>query len=86
MALIQCVDVLPPAMQGGEPFVARSVGVGDVVDLAAEAVDLQHRLALRARQDPHGRVERAAGRGRFVIGSLGSGFERHAPAAVFEAG
>ena len=31
----------------GEPLRPRAVGVGDVVDLPAEAVDLEHRLALR---------------------------------------
>ncbi len=35
--------------------------VGDVVDLPAERIDLEHRVALRARQDAHRRVERAAG-------------------------
>ena len=34
--------------------------VRDVIDQPAERIDLEHRLALRARQDPHRGVERAA--------------------------
>ena len=41
--------------------------VRDVVDLAAERIDLVHRLALRLRHDAHRGVERAAG------GALGGG-------------
>jgi hypothetical protein len=35
--------------------------VGDVIDQAAERVDLEHRLALGFRHNTHGCVERAAG-------------------------
>ena len=37
-----------------------AVGIRDVVDQPAERIDLEHRLALRARQNPHRGVERAA--------------------------
>ena len=67
MALIQRVDIVAPLLQRGQPLGPRAVGIGDVVDLPAEAVDLEHRLALRARQDAHRRVERTAGRGGPVI-------------------
>jgi hypothetical protein len=32
--------------------------VGDIIDLAAEAVDLKHGVALLARQNLHRRIER----------------------------
>ena len=52
------------------PRLARARIVGDVVDGAAERIDFEHRLALRARQNAHAQIERAAG------GALGrrSGF------------
>ena len=81
MALIERVDVVAPLLKRGEPLVARAVGIGDVVDLAAEAVDLEHRLALVVRQDAHRRIERAAGCGRAVIGAGRGRLKRHAPAA-----
>ena len=46
--------------------------VGDVVDRAAKGVDFVHRVALRLRQDAHGRIERAAG--RFAAGIACRGF------------
>jgi hypothetical protein len=42
---------------------ARHVAVGDIVDSTAKRVDLIHRIALRGRQNAHGEIERAAGRG-----------------------
>ena len=65
-AAIDRVDVGPPARQLLAPFLARPRVVGDVVDGAAERIDFEHRLALRARQDAHAGIERAAG------GALGS--------------
>ena len=47
MALIQRVDIVAPLLERGQPLVARAIGIGDVVDLPAETVDLEHRLALR---------------------------------------
>ena len=63
MALVQRVDIVAPLLKRGQPLGPRTVGIGDVVDLPAEAVDLKHRLALLARQNAHRRVERTAGRG-----------------------
>jgi hypothetical protein len=64
---VQRVDVVAPCLQRGAARLARARRVGDVIDLAAETVDLEHGLALRARQDAHRRVERAAGRDGPVI-------------------
>jgi hypothetical protein len=50
-------------LKRGQPFRPRPVGIRDIVDLPAKAVDLEHRLALLARQDAHRRVKRTAGRG-----------------------
>ncbi len=57
------VDVGAPALERGGAFGARHVAVGNVVDSAAEGVDLIHRVALRGRQDAHREIKRAAGRG-----------------------
>src|SRR6202051_2926702 len=84
--LIKPIDVVAPLLQRLEPLVARAVGIGDVVDLPAKAVDLEHRLALLARQNAHRRVERTAGRRGPVIVAGCGGFERHAPAAGFVTG
>ena len=62
-ALVQRVDIVAPLLKRGEPLRPRAIRVRDVVDLPAKAVDLEHRLALRARQDAHRGVERAAGCG-----------------------
>ena len=59
-ALIQCVDIVTPLLKCCQPFRPRTVGIRDVVDLTAETVDLEHRLALLARQNPHRRVKRTA--------------------------
>ena len=58
---IERVDVGAPAVERGAARRARPAVVGDVVDGAAEGVDRVHRLALGARQDAHGEIERAAG-------------------------
>ena len=86
MALIQRVDVVAPLLERGQPLGPRAVGIGDVVDLPAETVDLEHRLALVARQDAHRRIERTAGRGGAVIRVGRRRLERHAPAAGFDTG
>jgi len=44
-------------LQRRQPLGPRPVGIGDVVDLPAEAVDLEHCLALAARQDAHRGIE-----------------------------
>ena len=73
-------------LQRGQPLAPRPVGIGDVVDLPAEAVDLEHRLALFARQDAHRRIERTAGRGGAVTWVGCRRVERHAPAAGLDTG
>ncbi len=57
MAGIERIDVLAPLLQRLQALGARPVGIGDVIDLPAEAVDMEHRLALLARQDAHGSIE-----------------------------
>ena len=59
-AAIERVEVRAPLLQLPAPRLARPGIVGDVVDGAAERVDLEHRLALGARQNPHPAVERTA--------------------------
>ena len=86
MALIQRVDIVTPLLQGGQPLRPRAIGIGDVVDLPAEAVDLKHRLALLARQNAHRRVKRTAGRGRPVACVGCRRLKRHAPAAGLDTG
>src|SRR5437868_6185449 len=54
---------------------ARPALIGDIVDLAAERIDFEHRLALRARHDAHRRIERAAG---CVLSSVLRFCHRHA--------
>ena len=66
MALIERIDIVAPLLKRRQPLRPRTVGIGDVVDLPAKAVDLKHRLALLARQNPHRRVKRTAGRRRSV--------------------
>ena len=62
IASIERIDIAPPLIERGKTFGARTVGIRDVVHLTAEAVDLEHGVALLARQNAHRRVERAAGR------------------------
>ena len=53
---VERVDVVAPLRRAAAMRASRAaVAVGDVVDRAAERIDLEHRLALRARQDAHGR-------------------------------
>src|SRR6266436_9687542 len=87
MALIQGVDIVTPLLQRGQPFGPRAIGIGDVIDLAAKTVDLEHRLALLARQDTHRRIKRTAGRGGPVtcVGRRRLMY-RHAPAAGLDTG
>src|SRR6202171_3505440 len=84
--LVQRVDVVTPLLKRGQPFGPRAIGIGDVVDLPAKAVDLKHRLALLARQNAHRRVERTAGSGCPVIGVGCRRLKRHAPAAGLDTG
>ena len=86
MALIQRVDIVAPLLQRRQPRVARAIGIRDIVDLPAEAVDLEHRLALLARQNAHRRVERTAGRGCPVTRIGCRRLRRHAPAAGLDTG
>jgi len=59
---IERVDVGAPAVELLEALAARTARVGDVVDLAAKGIDFEHGLALRARQNAHRVVKRAARR------------------------
>src|SRR5258708_23320908 len=86
MALIQRVDIVAPLLKRGQPLGPRTIGIGDVVDLPAKAVNLEHRLALLARQDAHRGIERTAGRGCPVTGARCRRLERHAPAAGLDTG
>src|SRR5580698_814404 len=86
MALVECCDIVTPLLKCGQPLRPRPVGIRDVVDLPAKAVDLEHRLALLARQNPHRRVERAARRGAAVARIGYRRIERHAPAAGLDTG
>ena len=58
---INRINVGAPACQLLAARLARPGIVGNVVNGAAERVDLEHRLALRARQNAHARIKRAAG-------------------------
>ena len=70
-AAVERVDIGAPALRAARAARSRGPGVvGDVVDRAAERIDLEHRLALRARQDAHRGVERAAGG---ALGAAGCG-------------
>src|SRR6266436_3687994 len=86
MALIQRVDIVTPLLQRGQPFRPRTIGIGDVIDLAAKTVDLKHRLALLARQNAHRRVKRTAGSGCPVIRVGCRRLKSHAPAAGLDTG
>jgi len=86
MALVQRVDIVTPLLKRRQPLGPRAIGIGDVIDLPAKTVDLEHRLALLARQNAHRRVERAAGRGGPVIWVGCRRLKRHAPAAGFDIG
>ena len=63
-AAIKRRKIAAPAFERGATPVARPGIVGNVVDGAAERVDLEHGVALGARQDAHPVIERAA-RGAF---------------------
>src|SRR6185437_10828939 len=86
MALIERVDVVAPLLDRRQPFRPRPGGISDIVNLPAEIVDLEHRVALLARQDPHRCVEGAAGRGRPIIRVRRRRLKRHAPAARLDVG
>src|SRR4051794_4643553 len=83
-ASVERVDVVTPLLERGHPVGPWPVEIGDVVDLAAKAVDLKHRFTLLARQNPHRSVKRAAGRGCPVTCICRGGLSRHAPAAGLE--
>src|SRR2546423_169264 len=86
MAPIERVNIVAPSLERRQPLGPWTVRIGDVVDLAAKTVDLEHRLALRTRQDAHRGVERAAGRGAAVICVGRRRLDAHAPAAGFDTG
>src|ERR1700688_4501955 len=85
-APIQRVDIVTPLLKSCQPFRPRAIGIRDVIDLPAKAVDLKHRLALLARQNAHRRVKRTAGRGCSVTRAGCRRLKRHAPAAGFDTG
>ncbi len=66
-------DVLTPLFQLRKPRRLRAAIVSDVVNEAAEGIDFEHAVALRAGQNAHGGVERTAagarlrGRGSFGL-------------------
>ncbi len=62
LAVGQRIDPFAPLGQGRAPLRPRAAIVGDIVHRAAEGIDFEHRVALGARQNPHGGVERAAAR------------------------
>jgi len=78
---VERVDVAAPLLQLGEPQPALAGIVRDIVDRAAEGVDLEHGVALLSRQDAHRHVERAArrARGRVVACRFWLGHRAHAP-------
>src|SRR3954447_10165561 len=84
MTAVERVEAPTPLLERRQPLGARDLRVGDVVDMPAKAVDLKHRLALGARQNPHRGVERAAGRGCPVIEVRR--LTPHAPAAGLDTG
>src|SRR5258708_32563770 len=86
MVLARGADVDTPWLTRRQPFGPRPIGIGDVVDLRAKAVDLKHRLALLARQNAHRRVERTAGSRRPVIRVGRRRLKGHAPAAGLDTG
>ncbi len=53
-------DGVAPQLQAALLFIQLSGFVGDVVDLAAERINSEHRLPLLSRQQPHRPVERGA--------------------------
>ena len=66
-----------PALQPRLRGLARTAVVGDVVDRAAKRVDLEHRLPLRRRHQPHRQIERGFRRPALRrFGRFGHG-ERH---------
>ena len=84
LALEDPRDLGPPFVKARLLFRQRQIAVGDVVDLAAEGVDREHRIATLRRQQPHRPVERGAGIlddaadfGRGVGFRRGVGVRRH---------
>src|SRR5262249_14702324 len=76
-ALKERAHLRPPLVELRLALRPRAARVRDIVDAAAEVVDLIHGVALRLRQDTHCRVERAAGgalrrTGRCRTGRCGS--------------
>jgi hypothetical protein len=59
-ASIARVDVGTPALERSGPFGRRLAAVGNIVDRAAERVNLVHRVTLRCRQNAHREIKRAA--------------------------
>ncbi len=57
---IKSLDVLPPFRKPCTPGIVWSIGVGNIVDKTTERIDFEHCVALRAGQDAHGGVKRAA--------------------------
>ena len=73
------IDRLDPRAPFAKPKPALGVRRGrirDVIDQPAERIDFEHRLALRARQDPHRGVERAAGGAARRAGANRFGIQR----------
>ena len=80
LAEINRVDIPPPLLKLLQPLSGLAGVVGDIVDRAAERVNLVHRLALPVRHDPHGRIKGAALRaicGNFASSLDFNGFAGH---------
>src|SRR5438093_7271703 len=53
LALVKRPHLRAPLVKLLQPLRARAARIGDIVDTAAEIVDLVHGVALRLRQDAH---------------------------------
>ena len=81
LACVERVDIAPPFGEGLPAAVTRPRFIRDVVDGAAEGINFKHRLAARARKNPHRRIERAAARAGGRIG-LGRRLRTHRSCAT----
>src|SRR5262252_3417763 len=70
-AEVESVDVNTPCREFGEPPFSRLRRIRYIVDLATEAIDRKHCVALRLGQNPHRQIERAARCATGVGGAIG---------------
>src|SRR5262249_53075842 len=57
-ACVEAVNILPPDRKQGEAFRPRPVLVGNVVDVTAERINVEHRLSFLAAEDANGEIKR----------------------------